>query len=100
LILRWSFVGVPPPQNDSVLSLSSLTVSVIGCCCHPGLGPGSLTPHLRDPPDKPGDDKQKSSLILRWSFVGVPPPQDDKKLRSIQISYTLFNFIPQFKKRR
>ena len=28
------------------------------CCCHPGLVPGSLTVHVRDPPDKPGDDNQ------------------------------------------
>jgi hypothetical protein len=69
--LTVSVIAIVVVIPDLFRDLSSRTFSVIchsGACsviCHPGLVPGSLIAHLRDPPDKPGDDKQKSSLILR-----------------------------------
>jgi hypothetical protein len=41
---------------DFCLSLSSRTFVYR---CHPGLVPGSLICTVRDPPDKPGDDKSR-----------------------------------------
>ena len=74
----WSWASEIKEKKSYSVRLSSRTWSFLVIpdlvlACHPGLGPGSLSPHLRDPPAKPGDDKQKKSPYK---------PGDDKQKKS------------------